>query len=390
MSKYPYVEHPIVGKNAFTSVGDESSQSQAAILLSLGQKLRGDNEALKARERHAATAHKLDQSAPANSESLGSDEDNVHFPVPDVKPTTLRVASSMRQSAIKESFGASTLKERWDRTYADCADQLYDRPTPDNAANLFELALNHPVPLVRLAAAIAYFPICAEPARLLKIIAAGVSSKNSLERDVAATALGRLDPTNPALTKLKPSGKPAKKARSKLETLMLVHGTWAANEPWWQKGGDFHSFVSGFRPDTYAKSDRFGWTGGYSNADRAQAAADLVKWVKDRGESGLDLIGHSHGANVMMLATASGMKAGKLILLSCPVHLSKYFPDFANCTSVHSVRVKMDLVILADGGGQKFFGNGIKENVLPIWFNHSATYDPAVWNAHGVRGLVGI
>ena len=66
-------------------------------------------------------------------------------------------------------------------------------------------------------------------------------------------------------------------------------------------------------------------------------------------EAGLDIMGHSHGANVILRATQQGMVAGKVVLLSCPVHVHKYFPNFANLKRpVYSVRVKMDLVILAD------------------------------------------
>ncbi len=54
-----------------------------------------------------------------------------------------------------------------------------------------------------------------------------------------------------------------------------------------------------------------------------------------------------------------------------------------------SVRVKLDLVILVDGGGQRFDDPGIREFVLPIWFAHSATHDPEVWDRHGIAGLIG-
>ena len=89
-----------------------------------------------------------------------------------------------------------------------------------------------------------------------------------------------------------------------------------------------------------------------------------------------------------MLATHSGLTAGKLILLSCPVHVHKYMPNFANVTRVISIRVKHDLVILADLGGQKFTHPQIEENVLPIWFNHSATHDPAVWRSNRIPTLI--
>ena len=90
-----------------------------------------------------------------------------------------------------------------------------------------------------------------------------------------------------------------------------------------------------------------------------------------------------------MLATHGGLQAGTLILLSCPVHPSKYFPDFANAARVISIRVRLDLVILADRGGQRFQDPRIEENVLPIWFDHSASRSPDVWREHGVPALLG-
>ena len=48
----------------------------------------------------------------------------------------------------------------------------------------------------------------------------------------------------------------------------------------------------------------------------------------------------------------------------------------------------MDLVILVDGGGQKFQDPRIEEHVLPIWFDHFATHDPAVWRDHDVGAWV--
>jgi hypothetical protein len=116
-----------------------------------------------------------------------------------------------------------------------------------------------------------------------------------------------------------------------------------------------------------------------------QGATELQQWVADHHESGLDIMGHSHGANVILKATQQGLQAGKVILLSCPVHADQYFPDFNRVkTPVYSVRVHMDLVILADAGGQRFRHPKIKEIVLPIWFDHGASHDPRVWQDHDV------
>jgi hypothetical protein len=80
-----------------------------------------------------------------------------------------------------------------------------------------------------------------------------------------------------------------------------------------------------------------------------------------------------------MMGTNNGLTMGQLVLLSCPA-LARYSPDYAHVRTVVSIRVHMDLVILADRGGQKFTDIRIRENVLPVWFDHSATHMPDVWS----------
>ena len=121
------------------------------------------------------------------------------------------------------------------------------------------------------------------------------------------------------------------------------------------------------------------WQGGYSDAARALGADDLLTWVNTYDEQGLDLFTHSHGGSLAMLASKKGVQIGTLVLLSCPVHVPKYQPDFSRVGTVVSIRVRLDLVILADRGGQKFRHSSIRENVLPIWFDHTATHNPNVW-----------
>jgi predicted alpha/beta-hydrolase family hydrolase len=103
---------------------------------------------------------------------------------------------------------------------------------------------------------------------------------------------------------------------------------------------------------------------------------------------GLGLFTHSHGGSAAMLATQAGMNVGELVLLSCPVHAHKYYPEFGHAKRIVSIRVRMDLVILADRGGQRFKDARIEENVLPVWFNHSASHDPKVWQDHDVPRMI--
>ncbi len=157
-------------------------------------------------------------------------------------------------------------------------------------------------------------------------------------------------------------------------------------------GGDSHTYIlQNVRPDLYKQPDRFGWSGGYSDAARNLAGEDLVQWVNQRREQGLDLITHSHGGNVAMQSTQvnTGLTVGELILLSCPVHIPKYQPNFGMITKrAVSIRVHLDLVIPADRGGQRFSLPQITENVLPVWFDHSASHKPEIWQKYNVPAML--
>ena len=90
----------------------------------------------------------------------------------------------------------------------------------------------------------------------------------------------------------------------------------------------------------------------------------------------------------MLANQARAIDIGLLVLLSCPVHKNKYWPDFNRTRKVVSIRVHMDLVIPADGGGQRFRDPQIHENVLPLWFNHSTTHDPDTWIQHKIPEML--
>ena len=171
---------------------------------------------------------------------------------------------------------------------------------------------------------------------------------------------------------------------------MIVHGTWARASSWWQPpSGDFWKYLHDTVDGTlYGAADRFEWSGGYSDVARALAGSDLQAWVQQHRLAGLDLFTHSHGGSVAMLASHAGTAVGGLVLLSCPVHWPKYTPDFSRVSKVVSVRVHLDLVILADGGGQRFYDTRVHENVLPVWFDHFATHDPATWEQHDVKSML--
>jgi hypothetical protein len=383
------VEKPVPGPEAFRKTSDAAVQSQAAILLMLGRQIRGDDQTLLARAASTGKPAALEATAP---------EDVSEFPIPALRPTSERVGLRRVSTNLAERFGSSFAKasisaideKALKRPLSQIAEQLYEEPTTETAAQLLEASLRSPNELVRVSAAASYFDVTTRPQRLIKILADGTRSQDRLVRDVAATALARVAPEHTSLRALTKS-KPTKTKKKPSHTSLLVHGTFARSASWWQPGGDFHSFIlANVRPDLYSAADRFDWSGGYSDAARAIGATELRDWVAAHGLGGLDLFGHSHGANIAMLATQSGLTIGTLVLLSCPVHIPKYIADFTRVTRCVSLHVRMDLVVLADRGGQRFNHPNIEEHVLPIWFDHFATHDPAVWKKHRVKDMLGL
>lgn len=384
---YPLRTEPVKGAAAFETISEDTTPSQAAVLLLLGKQLRGGDAPLLAR----ATALGRDDNVAGEPAS--------EFPVPRLTGVQGPVPYDESRARLKRLHGyaprarAPAPAADWNRfanAYRDCAQRLFAQPVAANAADLFALCLEHPKALARIAAAIASLPLSSRPDENLRVLVQGLKSEDALERAVAATGLARYAPAHPALRPLQ-RGKTARRERKPRETLMLVHGTWASDQAWYHAGGDFHTFIKGLRPDLYSLPDYFQWSGGWNDSARDAGAVSLRQWVQSRNEQGLDLMGHSHGANVILKATMLGLTIGKAVLLSCPVHVDKYFPNFANLTTpVQSVRVHLDLVILADGGGQRFRHPDIQEHVLPIWFDHSASHEPQVWQDHGIAGRIGL
>jgi len=383
-----YVAKPAGGFEVFARTDDEAVQTQAASLLAMGVQLRG-------------TANRL-RGAVLSDEAVPVDEilpDYVRsvLKLPALQPVSGKAdAAAIRQSLeSKYQLGSRALRFMEEllphhlNAYADLARSQLELASPNAVFHLLEACLNHPHELVRVSAAAAYIQHSPELPRLIEILAAGAKSPEPLVREVAATALAIEQADHPALTALL-GGNRGTMAAGAGNTTMIIHGTWAATSAWWQPGGDFHTYIlQSVRNDLYNQADRFGWSGAYSDSARALAAQDLVTWVNAHHEQGLDLITHSHGGNAAMLATHLGLTIGELILLSCPVHFPKYAPDFSRITKkAVSIRVHADLVILADRGGQKFNDPRIGENILPLWFNHSASHDPAVWRDHNVPAMI--
>jgi hypothetical protein len=265
------------------------------------------------------------------------------------------------------------------------ARNLHKQKTIAALSSFLEACLKHAHEVVRVAAASAYFNISSQPARLLEIIEKGALSTEPLVQDLARAVLSRWAPDHrrlAELTQMRSTGQ----AGVSPHTTLLIHGTFARNETWWRQGGDFYRYLhdEGVRTDLYAGQDPFEWSGAHNDAARAIAAGELENWPGGHNIQKPYLMTHSHGGSVAMLASQNGLEIGPLVLLSCPVHIPKYMPNFNRVGKIVSIHVKFDWVIWLDGGGQRFDHPKIKEIDLPIWFDHSATHDPDVWRGHNI------
>ena len=379
---YRKIEQPIKSPDAFRDLNDEHVLSQAAVLLLLGAQMEAAEpvssaaglRAMRTVSKRVPREYMTRLNVPSLKASAGR-----RIQAPQVR------AALQRHSALF----ARPLTETPQDAIFSLARNLHRRKDLVALSSLLEACLNHAHEVVRVAAALAYFHISSEPARLLDLIEKGAASEEPTTRELARAALRRLSPGHPRLAELTQRQSRGQTGASP-HTTLLVHGTFARNEPWWRPGGDFYSYLlnEGVRPDLYTGQDPFEWSGEYSDAARAMAGDGLKNWLGAHSIQKPYLMTHSHGGSAAMLASQNGLDIGPLVLLSCPVHFPKYMPDFTRVGKIVSIHVKFDWVIFLDGGGQRFDHPRIKEIVLPIWFDHSATHDPEVWRANKLPGKI--
>ncbi|HEX6903018.1 MAG TPA: hypothetical protein VF789_25095 [Thermoanaerobaculia bacterium] len=388
------VQDPIPFPESFRETGDAAAQSQAAVLLTLGNLLRFEDP--------FAMELMAEEQPPPEPEEILPEEDRQRLNIPAGIYDLARVrgvrfdANFIRERvAGREAVVSGMAIEEAGTSLSllpALAERLHAEPSqPLAAAELLQASLSHPDELVRVAAASSYAEVALpqQQAIPIRILAEGTRSEDETTRDVAATALARLVPGHPRLRELvRPE--PYSVEGEPTHTSTMIHGTWARNQPWWKPGGDFHTYIrSNVDPNLYSAGDFYSWSGDWSDAGRADGALRLIQWVNDHQLDGLDLFAHSHGGNVAMLANKTSLRIGRLVMMACPVHRRKYFPEFTRVNKVVAIVTHMDLVILADGGGQRFNDARIQEIILPLWFTgHSKTHDPEIWRRHDLPARI--
>lgn len=159
----------------------------------------------------------------------------------------------------------------------------------------------------------------------------------------------------------------------------MVHGTAAYAGDWWYPGGDFHSYVlAKIRRDLYAGGQAFTWSGAYKTKHREVAAQRLARWAATAHPGQLHTVfAHSYGGVIALRATTFGLRVEELVLLSVPAESVPV--EWRNIGRTVSLRIHMDLVLLAARRRQRFTEN-VEENHLPQWFwRHGDSHSSEVW-----------
>lgn len=84
---------------------------------------------------------------------------------------------------------------------------------------------------------------------------------------------------------------------------IIIHGTWATASSWAKPGGDFFTQFAHSVQDSTSTVSSFSWSGGLDNESRRRAGKQLAAYIRTYpATTSFHIIGHSHGANVGILA----------------------------------------------------------------------------------------
>ncbi len=120
--------------------------------------------------------------------------------------------------------------------------------------------------------------------------------------------------------------------------VFFVHGTFGHDQAWYQKNGDFYNeYVAQIATSVVVYS--FSWSGRCSHEHRLQAAHSLARKIllSCHPSDDITLIGHSHGANVCIMAVNELVKKHpmykikRVISLATPVSYDPLYTPNMKC-----------------------------------------------------------
>ena len=371
MTAYEPIE-PVPGPEAFEERSRAAQLSQAAQLLSAGAAAAGRTDVIP-------DAESLDLPALEQVELAG--------------PMDVGEATRHLDLAVTDHVQHPELRIEPD-VVASMARRLHDHPEPGVAASMIEASQHSPHRVVRTAATVAALDTTGPREDLVARLAEDAHARDELVREIARTGLARAAPDHPALDHVVVRYPSRTDRTTKSDTAVVTHGTFAARARWWRPGRGLHAYLSelddagAVTPPLHPHDRSFQWTGYYSDLARDQAADELGRWLVAQQLAAPDLFAHSHGATVANLATQRGTRFRRLVLLSWPVHDAWLF-DASKVDEVIDVRVRFDLVIIADRGAQSLRHPAANVSThVNGWFRHSLTHDPAYWERHGLPAVL--
>lgn len=314
------------------------------------------------------------------------------FPLPNLKKLKTDQHVKVAEACHHLGVSARELREEAEpaieRQMTKVAREVYRKPSLEAAAALFEAAMASPHPLVAVAGAAGARETTRLRPRIRKTLEQAVKSRDRLVSRLALAAISHIGPMEAIAEKKVIKQPKSRRRRRKSNTAVVTHGTFAANGSWYRPGGDFYEALKKKRPDLDVHDRSFRWTGAYSDKARRADALLLKQWVADQGLSTPDFFAHSHGGTVANLATKKGVQFDRLVLMGWPVH-RKWYPDFTRVKRIVDVRVRLDLVVLLDGGAQRFRSKDYRiEEHRHGWFDHSSTHESAYWDDHGLWDVI--
>lgn len=314
------------------------------------------------------------------------------FPLPNLKQLEsdhrVKVADACRPLGITPRELRQETEPALEQQVSKVAREVYRRPSVEAAAALFEAAMASPHPLVAVAGAAGARETTRLRPKIRATLENAARSKDRLVSRLALAAISQIGPMKSIVEKKVIKQPKSRRRHRQSNTAVITHGTFAANGSWYRPGGDYYEALKKNRPDLDVHDRSFRWTGAYSDQARRADAVLLTQWVSDQGLSAPDFFAHSHGGTVAHLATRQGMQLDRLVLMGWPVR-KKSYPDFKRVNRIIDVRVRMDLVVLMDGGGQRFRSKDFEiEEHRNGWFDHSSTHESAYWDDHGLWGVI--
>lgn len=364
-SNYPALEKPVhYSESYYPDIRFREDQTQAAYLLIL-LNLLSPRDQIK--PEHMAP--------PKDLEAIGLSSRLYRLPQPGEVKFSLE---SIRKELGFQSTAYEILPNQLVNDQRDIAKKIHEEPNLQDIAKLATMSFYHPDPLVRITAAPLLMVLTGDNKDALEELRRGTKLKDSQLSLLAATLLARFSPQDSALDQPTGGRQSGPGKEEKPNTTIVIHGTWASDQNWWKNGYSFFEYMEHDVPfdDLFLGDDPYEWSGNWSHDARKRAATKLETWATQHQEDCLNVVAHSHGGNVGFLASNS-VQFGRMIMLSTPAHPHLYNP--VNYKSLFSLRVHLDLVVLADGGGNKFPDWNLLQEKYLGWFNHSSTHSERLW-----------